>query len=102
MLWEPLARQHLAGLDACDSEGEAVIFATDGDYLKSSPQAKSIGSGKPRCRLSTRIRSTSRRLYGLSSKVDLLGNLKGIIDLNAKVSDRALELSVAEQQLAGA
>ena len=34
-----------------------------------------------------------------TSDVDFLRNLKGVIDLNAQVSHRALDLRVAEQQL---
>lgn len=34
-----------------------------------------------------------------NSDVDLLGNFKGIIDLDAEVPDRALDLGVPKQQL---
>jgi hypothetical protein len=38
----------------------------------------------------------------LASKVDLFGDLQRVVDLDAEVPDRALQLSVAEKQLAGA
>jgi hypothetical protein len=34
-----------------------------------------------------------------ASDVDLLGDLDGVIDLDAEVSDRALDLRMTEQQL---
>jgi hypothetical protein len=41
----------------------------------------------------------ARQLSPGTSDVDFLRNLKGVIDLNAQVSHRALDLRVAEQQL---
>ena len=41
----------------------------------------------------------ARQLCPGTSDVDFLCNLKGVIDLNAQVSHRALDLRVAEQQL---
>jgi hypothetical protein len=41
----------------------------------------------------------ARQLCPGTSDVDFLRNLKGVIDLNAQVSHRALDLRVAEQQL---
>jgi hypothetical protein len=46
-------------------------------------------------------RAERTRSARLGSEVDLFRYGKGVIDLNAEISDRALDLGVAEQQLHG-
>jgi len=45
--------------------------------------------------------STFRQAAQAGSKVDLLRNLQRVVHLDAEISDGALQLSVAEQELAG-
>jgi hypothetical protein len=46
--------------------------------------------------------AAASRLPHLKSEVSLLGESKRVIDLNAEIADRALELGMTKQQLAGA
>jgi hypothetical protein len=43
----------------------------------------------------------ARQLRPGTSDLDLLGNLNGIVDFDAKISNRALDLRVAQQELDG-
>jgi hypothetical protein len=75
-----------------------IVAPATGDFA--DLVGEQIGTGRVR-RQVVRIEgaTAARRLCPTTSDLDLLGDLNSIVDLDAKISNRALNLRVAQQQL---